>query len=136
MATETPTKTKELIRPMPIDWWLKKPAYTRFMIRDITSVFIAAYCLFLICIMYKAEPDRGFAAFYASWGSPLSQVLHLIALAFALYHSVTFFNLTPRVMVLFRGDEKVPEWWVSGAHFLLWGVLTVVLIVIVMVYKA
>jgi fumarate reductase subunit C len=135
VATETKMKTKELIRPIPLDWWLKRPSYTQFMLRDFTSVFIAAYCVFLVVLMYRAEhaDADAFRAFYQSLGSPLSVVLHLIALAFAVYHSVTFFNLTPRVIVLFRGDERVPDAVVAGMHFALWAVLSVILLVIALV---
>jgi fumarate reductase subunit C len=66
-------------------------------------------------------------------GSPLSVVLHLIALIFACYHSITFFNLTPRVLVVFRGDEKVPEQVIAGVHYAAWLVVSVVLIVLVWV---
>ncbi len=127
-------KTKEYIRPMPLDWWLKNPAYTRFMIRDFTSVFIAGYCVFLMVLMYRAGqgPDS-FRAFYESLTRPLSIVLHLIALLFAVYHSITFFNLTPRVMVVFRGDEKLPDAAIAGFHYALWAVVSLVLIVLALV---
>ena len=98
MATET--KPKQFVRPMPATWWLKNPAYTWFMIRDVTSVFIAAYCVFLMVLMHRASGDpASFRAFYEKLASPLSTVLHLIVLVFACYHSITFFNLTPRVLV-------------------------------------
>jgi fumarate reductase subunit C len=130
----TETKPKELIRPMPATWWLKNPAYTRFMIRDATSVFIAGYCVFLIVLMHRASGDAAsFQDFYDKLASPLSVVLHLIVLAFACYHSVTFFNLTPRVIVLFRGEEKVPEHLIAGAHYAAWLVVSLVLIVLVLI---
>lgn len=132
MTTET--KLKELIRPMPATWWLKNPAYTRFMIRDATSVFIAGYCVFLMVLMHRALGDAAsFEVFYDKLASPLSLVLHLIALAFACYHSITFFNLTPRVIVLFRGEEKVPEHLIAGAHYAAWLVVSLVLIVLVLI---
>jgi len=128
------TKTKELIRPMPADWWLKNTAYTKFMIRDATSVFIAGYCIFLMVLMHRAAGDAGaFQSFYEKLASPLSVVLHLIVLAFACYHSITFFNLTPRVIVLFRGDEKAPEYLIAGAHYAAWLLVSLVLIVLVLV---
>ena len=131
MASET--KPKQLIRPMPADWWLKKPAYTRFMIRDITSVFIAGYCIFLMYVLCRAQQSpKAFAAFYNGWGSGLSMVLHLIALVFAVYHSVTFFNLTPQVLVVFQGEEKVPAGKIAGAHFALWAVVSFVIIFLAM----
>jgi fumarate reductase subunit C len=125
-------KTKQLIRPMSPTWWLEKPAYTNFMIRDITSVFIAAYCIFLMVVLCKAmhSDAASFQAFYASWGSGFSKALHLIALIFAAYHSITFFNLTPRVIVVFKGEEKVPESFIALAHYGLWAVVSLIIIVI------
>jgi fumarate reductase subunit C len=133
MTTEpqtTPTRSKELLRPMPLTWWLKNPAYTRFMIRDVTSVFIAGYCVFLMVLMSRARDAAGFEALYKSLASPWSVVLHLIVLAFAVYHSITFFNLTPRVLVVFRGEEKVPESAIAGGHYALWALVSLVLLVI------
>ena len=133
MNVTTETKPKELIRPIPLTWWLQKPAYTWFMLRDVTSVFIAAYCIFLMVLMHRAAGDsESFSAFYAKLRSPLSVVLHLIVLVFACYHSITFFNLTPRVIVLFRGDEKVPENLISGVHYVAWLVVSLVLIILVL----
>jgi fumarate reductase subunit C len=128
------TKTKELIRPMSATWWLQKPAYTKFMIRDITSVFIAGYCVFLMVLMLRAgqSPDAFYSLFDAL-KSPLSVILHLIALVFAVYHSVTFFNLTPRVLVVFRGEEKVPESLIAGVHYLAWIVVSLVILIIALV---
>jgi len=129
LATETKPATKEYVRPIPVTWWLKHPAYTRFMIRDFTSVFIAGYCVFLMILMYRAGQDaESFGAFYQSLTGPLSIVLHLIALLFAVYHSMTFFNLTPRVLVVFRGDEKVPEAAIVGFHYAAWAVVSLILI--------
>lgn len=115
---------------MPIDWWVKTPAYRRFMLRDITSLPIAIYALFLLCVMERAihATPAEFAAFYAKWGSPTSVALHFIVLLFAAYHSVTFFNLTPQVIVQFRGEERVPGHMIAGAHFALWGIVSLVIL--------
>jgi fumarate reductase subunit C len=135
VATESQARPKELVRPMPLDWWLRKPAYTWFMIRDVTSVFIAGYCVFLLVVLHRAgQGESAFRQFYEeTLRSPLSLVLHLVALVFAVYHSVTFFNLTPRVLVLFRGDEKVPDGVIAGAHHALWAVVSLILLIIALV---
>jgi fumarate reductase subunit C len=134
VSVATETKPKEYIRPMPADWWLKNTNYALFMLRDVTSIFIAGYCVFLIILMCYASRDaETFRDFYAKLASPWSVVLHLIVLAFALYHSITFFNLTPRVIRVFRGDEKIPDRAIAGAHYALWIVASVVLIVVALV---
>ena len=122
-------KSKEYIRPMPATWWLQRAAYVKFMIRDVTSVFIAGYCVFLMVLMCRAgQGEEAFAALYASLRSPVSVVLHVIAFVFAVIHSVTFFNLTPRALVIFRGDEKVAEGVIAGLHFGAWAVASLILI--------
>ncbi len=130
---DRPGLTKELVRPMSPTWYLQNTAYTLFMVRDLTSVFIAGYCVFLMVLRYRAnQGEDAFKTFYESLKSPVSLVLHAIALVFAAYHSITFFNLTPRVMVVFRGDEKVPEGMISGGHFALWAVVSAAMIVLVL----
>jgi fumarate reductase subunit C len=125
------TKSKEYVRPMPATWWLQNWAYVKFMIRDVTSVFIAAYCVFLMVLLHRAgQGHDAFVALYEGLSSPVSVVLHAIAFVFAVIHSVTFFNLTPRVIVVFQGDEKVPERLIAGVHFGAWAVATMALIVI------
>lgn len=132
MATEA--KTKELIRPIPATWWLQKKSYTLFMIRDVTSVFIAGYCVFLMVLMLRAyQSPNAFYDFFDALKSPLSVILHLIALAFAVYHSVTFFGLTPRVVVVFRGEEKLPESLIVGAHYAAWVVVSLIVLLIALV---
>jgi fumarate reductase subunit C len=118
---------------MPATWWLRRPAYLWFMIRDVTSVFIAGYCVFLLVLMCRSTDANRFDDFYKGLQTPLSVALHLIALVFAVYHSVTFFNLTPRVLVVFRGDEKVPEHLIAGVHYAAWAVVSVVLFILVLV---
>lgn len=121
-------KSKEYIRPMPWNWYLQRLPYTLFMIRDLTSVFIAGYCIFLMVLVYHANQDlETFKAFYATLSSPVSVILHVIALVFAVYHSVTFCNLTPRALVVFQGDEKVSDAKIAGVHYAGWAVISVLI---------
>lgn len=132
VATEP--RTKEYIRPMTATWWLKHPAYLKFMVREFTSVFIAGYCIVLLVLMYRAEHGgAGFQAFYESLSHPVSVGLHLVALGFALFHSITFFNLTPRALVVRRGEERLPDAAIAGAHYAAWVVVSVVVIVLALV---
>jgi fumarate reductase subunit C len=134
MATEATTKPKELIRPIPANWWLQRTSYTLCIIRDFTSVFIAGYCIFLLVLMYRAGQDaESFRALYESLRSPVSVILHLIVLPFAVYNSVTFCHLAPRVMPVFRGEERVPDAVIVGAQYAIWTLFSLILIVIALV---
>ena len=60
--------------------------------------------------------------------SPMSIVFHLVALAFSIYHSVTWFNLTPKALPIQIGERFVPDRVIIGAHYLGWAVVSVVFI--------
>jgi fumarate reductase subunit C len=105
-------------------WFLKKPAYTKFMVREITGAFIAAYALFLLCVLCAAHDSARFHQIYAGLKTPLSITLHLVVLWFALFHSVTFFDLTPRALPVRIGDKRVPDEVIAWSHYFLWVIVS------------
>src|SRR5687767_15350175 len=93
---------KQYHPPVKPTWWLARPAYIKFMVRELTSLFIAGYAVFLVVLMARADDAAAFQSITDALKSPVSIVLHLIVFGFALFHSITFFNLTPRVLVVQR----------------------------------
>jgi fumarate reductase subunit C len=71
-----------------------------------------------------SEGPAAWAAFLELLRSPASIVFHLLTLAFAAYHSVTWFNLTPKALPLQAGEEFVPDWVIAGAHYAGWALLS------------
>ncbi len=130
LTTHDTPLTKEYIRPMPATWWLKNPAYTKFILRELSSVFIAAYCVFLMVLLYRSKDAGSFSALYEALKSPLSVVLHLIVLLFAVYNSVTAMHAAPRIVKLYKGDEQVPDRVIVGIHYGMWALSSVVVIVL------
>lgn len=108
---------------MPADWWLRRRSYFLFMLRELTAPFVGAYALFLLVLAALGEE-----AFQAVLASPLSVIFHAAALPMALYHSVTWFNLTPKVLVLWRGEERVSPLVVAGAHYAAWIVVSLLVV--------
>src|SRR5262249_31877256 len=115
-------KTKEYIRPMPATWWLHNRHLTLFMIRELTSVFVAGYAVFLLVLLYKAGQGKDqFDTFFQNvLKGPWMIALHLVALVFVGYHSITSFNAAPQIMVVRRGEEKVSPGLIVGANYALW----------------
>lgn len=114
-------------------WWLAKRNYVLFMLRELTSVFIAVFLVvFLVQLAELAEGAEGYAAAAARLASPGWIVFHLLVLVAALYHSITWFNLTPQVIIVRRGEERVPPVVIAGAHYLAWLVVSVVILLIVL----
>jgi fumarate reductase subunit C len=118
---------KQYIRPMKTNWWLEKKSYTLFMLREMTALFVAGYAAFLLVMVYYAgHSDAAFSRFVGALRSPVSMLLHLLALVAVLYHTVTWFGLLPKVAVLWRGEEKVPASVLIAANWAAWAVVTVV----------
>jgi fumarate reductase subunit C len=105
-------------RPVSKLWWLERRSYLLFVIREMTSVFVAGYCVFLLYGLYRlGEGPTAYAAWLESLQSPLSIALHLVALVFVLYHTITWFNLTPKIMVVQIGEEQVSPLLVAGGVY-------------------
>jgi fumarate reductase subunit C len=56
--------------------------------------------------------------------SPAFLALNTVALAFVLFHSVTWFNLAPKAMVVRLGGRRVPDALIAGANYAAWLVLS------------
>ena len=106
-------------------WWLERPSYIRFMIREVTSVFIAIFLVVLLVQIYQvAQGPEAYAAVVAKLRSPGWIVFNVVALAFALYHTVTWFKLTGVVQVVHLGERRVPPGLVVAGAFVAWGVVS------------
>jgi fumarate reductase subunit C len=116
---------------MPATWWLRNHHLVLFMIRELTSVFVAGYAVFLLVLIYLRFAGNR-QAFIDVLKSPVSIVLQLIALAFVVYHSVTWFNLTPKAVIIWRGEEKVSPALIAGAHYGLWAALSLIVLLLVL----
>jgi len=120
------------VRTIPrVRWFFRHPRYVRYMTREVTCLFIGAYTLLMVWGLRELSqgPDA-WRAFLECLASPASIVFHVLALGFALYHSVTWFNLTPKALPVQRGEEFVPDGVISGAHYVVWGLLSVAVLVL------
>jgi len=118
---------------MSSTWWLNKRNYLLFMLRELTSVFIAAFLVFyLVQLAHLAQGPESYAAFLRQRSSFGWMFFHLLALVAALYHSITWFNLTPKVMVMRRGEERVPPVFIAGSNYVAWLAISVVILWIVL----
>ena len=120
-------------RPVSNTWWLKRKPYILFMIRELTSVFVAGYCIFLLVLVYKlTQGAEAYDNLMAILKSPSSVALHLVTLSFVLYHTITWFNLTPKILVLYRGEERIPQGLVAGVFYAGWVVVSIIIVCLVL----
>jgi fumarate reductase subunit C len=107
---------------MPVTWFLHNRHLIVYALRELTSLFIAGYAIFLMVALARQEQGReAFGIFFRKvLQSPLSLVLHLVVLAFVVLHSVTSFNGMGRVMVIRRGEERVSPALIAEVNYGLW----------------
>ncbi len=107
--------------PARATWYLAKPRYMQHMAQELTSVFVGAYALLLLWgIRALAAGEEAWQAFLAGLGSPLALGLQWLVLVATLYHSVSWFAVTPKAMPVQVGESFVPGIFIAGAHYLAW----------------
>lgn len=112
-------------RRVSVWWWLKNAAYAGFVLRELTSVFVAYFAvLTLLQVRALAAGAEAYARFVARLSSPLLLVLDLVALLFVLFHAVTWFNLAPKAMAVRLRGRRVPDLAISGANYAAWLVVS------------
>jgi fumarate reductase subunit C len=121
--------SKNYHRPVSKTWYMENSAYRWFMIRELTAVFVAVYLLFFICTLSQmGKGYEAFQGFLAQLKSGPSVLLHIIALLFAGYHSITWFNLTPKAMPVRMGEKKVPDILIAlGGGYVPWIFITLII---------
>ena len=133
---ETLSKRKKYVRPVSATWWNKVDFYKFYMVREATSIFAVWFCLVLlygiICLAGNPEKGAGLADFVAFLRNPVVVILNAITLAATLYHTVTYFIMTPKVMNIIVKNERLPHKVMRSA---LWAVTALVsVIALVLVY--
>lgn len=112
-------------RRVSVWWWLQNRSYTAFVLREITSVFVAFFAvIYLWQIRAIAQGPEAYAQFLARLGTRFFVVLDTVAFLFVLFHAVTWFNLTPKAMVLRIGGKRVADGVVLGLNYAAWVVIS------------
>jgi succinate dehydrogenase subunit C len=125
MSVYTGYHARWLRRPISTYWWLEKPAYFAFILRESSCMFVAwfvVYLLFLMKALLDGEPS--YQQFLAWSATPGIVFLNLVTLAFVVYHAVTFFQAAPQAMVVHAGRRRVPPHLVLIAHYAAWFVVS------------
>jgi fumarate reductase subunit C len=129
--SEENVKTKEYTRPMPVTWFLHNRYLVGYALRELTSFFVAGYAIFLMIVLARQNEGRqSFGHFFRhvleSWPS---FIVHLIVLAFVVFHSATSFNGMGRVMVIRRGEERISPTLIAEVNYGIWLIVTALIFI-------
>jgi fumarate reductase subunit C len=127
LSRYTPYHPRWYRRNMSVWWWLKNRAYLKFVVRELTSVFVAFFALlYLWQLRALAQGPDAYAQFMARLKTPLFLTVNVVALVFVLYHTITWFNLTPTAMVVRVRGKRVPDKIVAGSNYVVWVLVSAV----------
>ncbi len=124
---------KPYTKPFPrFTWWLAQARYLRYMAREITSLFIGAYSGLLVIGLWQLNAGKAaWDAYLAAVQSPLGVAFYVITFAFALYHTGTWFNVTPKAMPIEIAGKRLSGCIIIGTHYAGWAVVSIVLFLLV-----
>ena len=122
---------KPYAREMTSEWITRHPRYLRYMLREFSCLFIGGWTLMMVWGLARlAQGPAAWAAFLEALRTPMSIVFQVLALAFSVYHGVTWFKLTPKALPVQLGEEFVADGVISGAHFAVWGLLSLIVLLL------
>lgn len=113
---------------MPATWWLRNANYFLFMLRELSSLFIALFALIYLSGISRAiQGKESYDVFLAWLQTPASRLLSLLIFVFSIYHAVTWFQSAGKVMVVRLGGKTLSPSLMLIGNCLLWAIISVVL---------
>jgi fumarate reductase subunit C len=114
-------------KPVSTYWWLQRWEYLRFVLRELSSVFVAYFVVLMLLQIYMlSRGPQAYADFQDFLKNPFVIALNVISFLFVVFHSITWFNLAARAMAVRVGGKRVPGFLISGSNFAAWVVISAV----------
>jgi fumarate reductase subunit C len=106
-------------------WWLSRPSYVAFVLREVSCIFVAWSVLFLLLFVWAIGNGSSSYADFLDWAdTPWIVVLNVITLGFIVYHAVTWFQLTPAAVAVRLMGRRVPGVAIAGSAYAAWVVVS------------
>jgi fumarate reductase subunit C len=108
-------------------WWLWQRRYMQFVLREISSTFAA---WFVVVTLYQVHAllsgPVAYGRFAHRMENPLVLALNVVSFLFVVLHTITWFNLTPKAMVLRVGGRRVPGALLIASNYGAWLLLSAI----------
>jgi fumarate reductase subunit C len=116
-------------RRMPIFWWLGRLVYTKFIVRELTSLAVGYTVLLLLVTGWLlGRGPEALEPFLAWTRTPWVVVWHGLVLVGLVVHSVTWLNLAPKALVIRLGRRRLSDPMVVTAHYAAWLAVSLVVL--------
>ncbi len=113
---------------MSVYWWLGQWRYLKFVVRELSSVFVATFVVMtLLQLRALRNGPEAYARFQHWLQTPWAIALNSVCLFFVLFHTITWFNLAPQAMAIRMRGRRLPDFLVAAPNYVMWlGVSVVV----------
>lgn len=117
-GTTRTTEVRVYRRPVSTWWWLRKRSYFVFVMRELSSLFVAWFVAYLLAFVYAVGRSEAAYEDFIDWAAtPWVVVVNVVASAFLVLHVVTWFSLTPQAMVVRVRGERVPAALIIASQY-------------------
>ena len=108
-------------------WWLRKWSYFAFILREISSLFVAWSVVYLLLLVYAAGQGATEYSLFLDWSrQPWVLLVNVCSLLLVVFHAITWFNLAPQAMVVRLGHKHVPGSLISLSNYAAWVVVSAI----------
>lgn len=108
-------------------WWLEKPVYFAFILRESSCMFVGWFVVYLLLLIGAAlEGPVSYQQFLAWSAVPWMVALNVVGFLFVVFHAVTFFEAAPQALVVHVGRTRVPGRLVLIGHYAAWAAASAV----------
>ncbi|MGH2346863.1 MAG: hypothetical protein ACRDG4_16680 [Chloroflexota bacterium] len=119
---------------LPTAWWRVNKRYTLYMLRELSSVFVALWSVRLLIQLNQVRRGRtAYEAAVAAQRRPPALAFHLITLLFAVIHSVTFLIAAGKGPTVRVQGRRVPERAIAGGAFAGWAGASLLVLLVLLV---
>lgn len=106
-------------------WYLERGRDRLHMAQELSSLIVGLYALLMLWgLKCLADGPQAYGAFLATLASGPSLLFHLVALLVAVFHTISWFGVTPKAMPIQRGEEFVPGSLIVAGHYGVWAAVT------------
>ena len=121
-------ESKTYRKKLPILWWTQKWSHLIFIARELTSLAVAYFVIVILFLMRAlSKGEEAYHEFMTLLKSPGMIFLSFFVLGGLLFHSISWFNLAPKAMVIKVGKNKVPDVFIALSNYVGWIVISVML---------